>query len=357
MKIVKTILRWALIACIPVALFLQFSHGAETPLFIFAALAVLPVAMWIGESTEHLASRMGPTYGALFNATFGNLAELVIAILAIRAGLIDVVRASLTGSILGNLLFVGGLSMLLGGWNRESQKFNPLTAESQGGQLALASAALLLPTLFYRSGGSANSTLMHEESLGTAIILMLTYCAGLWFTFRTHKHILNPAAEHVEVDDPVGHWSIRKSVGVLLAASALMGVIAEGLVGAVEHVGHQLGLSQVFMGFVVVAIVGNAAEHSTAVMLAMRGRMDVSLNIVMQSSVQVALFVTPLLVFLSFPLGHPLDLVFTTFEMVAVIIGVAILAYLILNGETNWFEGVQLLALYTMIAVAMYFMP
>lgn len=358
MKLAKTIGKWVLFAAIPTALFLQFTHGNPLLLFAFAALAVLPVAAWIGVSTEHLALRMGPTYGALFNATFGNLAEMVIAVLAIRRGLLEVVKASLTGSILGNLLFVLGLAMLLGGWKRESQKFGRLGAESLAGQLILAVAALLMPTLFYYAGGgSRNAFVMHEESIGTAAVLMVTYLAGLWFTFRTHKHILSTPEHDEHPGDPGAQWSVRKSLLVLFGSSALMGVIAEGLVASVEHVGEVIGLNQVFLGFVVVAIVGNAAEHSTAVVLAMRNKMDTAVNIAMQSSVQIALFVTPLLVFLSYPLGHPLDLVFTTFEMVAVILGVAVVAYLVSNGESNWFEGVQLLAVYAIIAVAIFFLP
>lgn len=357
MKAAKKIFGWIFVSIIPVALYMQFTHGPASAVFILSALAVLPVAAWIGMGTEHLASRMGPTYGALFNATFGNFAELAIAIIAVRAGLLDVVKASLTGSILGNLLFVAGLSMLLGGWNRESQKFSTLGAESQAGQLVLAVASLLVPALFFQLANKAHHPeLMHSVSIGTGVILMLSYFLGLLFTLRTHRHILSPKVEHAEgAHENV--WSIRKAVLVLLGSSALMGVVAEGLVHAVSEVGTQWGLNQVFLGFIVIAIVGNAAEHSTAIVLAMKNQMDTALNIAMQSSVQIALFVTPLLVFLSYPLGHPLDLLFTPFEMLAVVLAVAIFAYLVLNGESNWYEGVQLLAVYAVIALALFFLP
>lgn len=355
----KRALSWLLYATIPIALYLQFfTEGKITLQFIFSCAAVLPIAAWIGHSTEHLAHRMGPTYGALFNATFGNFAEMVIAIFAIKAGLVDVVRASLTGSILGNLLFVAGLSMLMGGWRRESQTFNTLAAESQGGQLILAVSGFLVPALFFRVAAQAHHPeLIHQVSMGTAVILLISYAAGLYFSFRTHKHRLNAIGEsHQEIED-LELWSVRKSISMLLAASVLMGVVAEGLVHAAHEAGRAWGMNEVFLGFIVLAIVGNAAEHSTAVVLAMRNQMDTALNISMQSSVQIALFVTPALVFLSYPLGHPLDMIFTPFEILAVGLGVAVFSYLIINGESNWYEGVQLLAVYALIAVALYFLP
>src|SRR5947209_12427683 len=353
----QRLLRWLLYATIPVAIALQFMHGHLVAEFVFACAAVLPLAAWIGVSTEQLAHRVGSTYGALFNATVGNFAEMVIAIFAIRAGLPGVVRASFTGSIVGNLLFVAGLSMLAGGWKHRTRKFNALAAESQAGQLILAVASFLVPALFFRSAASAHQPqLIHQVSVGTAIILIIVYVLGLLFAFKTHKEQLTAVSEVPEMaaDDV---WSLKHAIGLLLFASALMSVVAEGLVEAVGEAGKAWGMNEVFLGFVVLAIVGNAAEHSTAVLLAMRNQMDTALNISMQSSVQIALFVTPLMVFLSYPLGHPLDLIFTPFEMLAVGLGVAIFAYLVMDGETNWYEGIQLLAVYAIIAVAMYFLP
>ncbi|MBV8518250.1 MAG: calcium/proton exchanger [Acidobacteria bacterium] len=353
----KRALTWVSYATIPLALYLQFFATERIVLqFIFSCLAVIPIASWIGHSTEHLAYRMGPTYGALFNATFGNFAEMVIAVFAIRAGLTDVVRASLSGSIVGNLLFVAGLAMLMGGWKRESQSFNDLAAEAQGGQLILAVASAIIPALFFRSAVSArHPELIHEVSRGTAVILLISYAAGLWFSFRTHRHRF--AAANAEDELPADTWPVKKAAGILLGASVLMGIVAEGLVHAVHAAGRAWGMNEVFLGFIVLAIVGNAAEHSTAVVLAMRNQMDTALNISMQSSVQIALFVTPVLVFLSVPLGHPLDLLFTPFEILAITIAVAVFAYLCIDGETNWYEGVQLLAVYGLIAVALYFLP
>jgi Ca2+:H+ antiporter len=358
----KKAFKWVLYATIPAALILPHVYENLVLQFVLSCIAVLPVAAWIGHGTEHLAHRLGPTYGALLNATFGNFAEMVIAVIAIRAGLIDVVRASLAGSILGNLLFVAGLAMLMGGWKRESQKFNKLSAEAQGGQLILAVAGVLVPALFFRSAQQAHHPeLIHQVSIGTSVILLLSYIAGLYFSFKTHKHRLNESANaigdtHEEIEQ---HelWSAKKASLVLLGSSALMALVAEGLVHVVHEAGVAWGLNEVFLGFVVLAIVGNAAEHSTAVVLAMRNQMDTALNISMQSSVQIALFVTPALVFISYPLGHPMDLIFSPFEILAVVLGVAVFAYLIINGETNWYEGVQLLAVYALIAVALYFLP
>lgn len=352
----KRALQFVLYATIPVAIALQFMHGNLVWEFVFASLAVLPLAAWIGASTEQLAHRMGPTYGALFNATFGNFAEFVIAFFAIRAGLPDVVRASFAGSIVGNLLFVGGLSMLAGGWKRTSVKFNALAAESQAGQLILAISAFIVPAVFFRSAIRAGKPgLIHQVSIGTSIVLIVSYALGLYFAFRTHREQLTAVAAAPELPGEV--WSMKRALLVLLGASVLMGVVAEGLVHAVGEAGKAWGMNEIFLGFVVLAIVGNAAEHSTAVLLAVRDQMDTALNISMQSSVQIALFVTPMLVFLSYPLGHPLDLLFTPFEILAVVLGVAIFAFLVMDGETNWYEGIQLLAVYAIIAVAMYFLP
>jgi Ca2+:H+ antiporter len=351
----KRIATWLAYATIPVAVALQFIHGNLVWQFVISCIAVLPLAAWIGVSTEQLAHRMGSTWGALFNATFGNFAEMIIAIFAIRAGLSDVVRASFAGSIVGNILFVAGLSMIAGGLRHETLKFNALAAESQAGQMILAVAAVLVPALFFRSAIRAHHPeLIHPVSIGTAIILLITYFCGLVFSFKTHRTRLQSMSEPSELDEV---WPLRKAIALLAVSSVLMGFVAEGLVHAVGEAGRAWGMNEVFLGFVVLAIVGNAAEHSTAVMLAARNQMDTALNISMQSSVQIALFVTPVMVFLSYPLGHPLDLIFTPFEMLAVGLGVAIFAYLVMDGETNWYEGIQLLAVYAIIAVALYFLP
>jgi Ca2+:H+ antiporter len=353
----KRAVKFLVYATIPAAIAAQFLHAGLVVQFVLSCAAVIPLAAWIGHATEHLAHKMGPTYGALFNATFGNFAEMVIAVFAIRAGLDNVVRASLSGSILGNLLFVAGLSMVAGGWKRDTQKFSALAAESQAGQMILAVSAMVVPALFFRTATQAHHPeLIHAVSVGTSAVLIVSYGLGLWFVFRTHRTRLAGFDEGSQTADGET-WPVSRAVGLLLVASIGMGIVAEGLVHAVGAAGKAWGFNEVFLGFIVLAIVGNAAEHSTAVLLAMRNQMDTALNISMQSSVQIALFVTPLLVFLSYPLGHPLDLIFTPFELLAVVLGVAIFAYLVMDGETNWYEGVQLLAVYTIIAVALYFLP
>jgi Ca2+:H+ antiporter len=353
---VKRAATYVLYATIPIALFLQFTHGNLVWLFVFAGLAILPLAAWIGASTEQLAHRMGSTAGALFNATFGNFAEMVIAFFAIRAGLSDVVRASFSGSIVGNLLFVAGASMVAGGMKYKTLKFNSLAAESQAGQMILAVSAMVVPALFFTSAIRAHKPdLIHPVSVGTSIILLIVYVCGLFFSFKTHREALASETQHETTEEEL--WSLRRAMALLAVASVLTGIVAEGLVGAVHEVGRAWGMNEVFLGFVLLALIGNAAEHSTAVLLAMRNQMDTSLNIAMQSSVQIALFVTPVMVFISYPLGHPLDLLFTPFELLAAGLTVAIFGYLVIDGETNWYEGIQLLAVYAIIAIALYFLP
>src|SRR5258708_6656523 len=233
----KRLLTWLLYATIPIAIGMQFAHASLVWEFVFACAAVIPLAAWIGLSTEQLAHRMGSTYGALFNATFGNFAEMVIAIFAIRAGLPGVVRASFTGSIVGNLLFVAGLSMLVGGWKHPTLKFNALAAESQAGQLILAVASFLVPSLFFRSAQSAHHPeLIHQVSVGTAIILIIVYILGLFFAFKTHREQLTAVTEVPEMaaEDV---WSLKRAIGLLLFASLLMSVVAEGLGDAVGSAG------------------------------------------------------------------------------------------------------------------------
>jgi Ca2+:H+ antiporter len=323
-----------LLACGPVAI-ANLLHWGAMPVFVLSALAIIPLAALIGESTGHLAEHLGPSAGALLNATFGNLAEMIIAILAVRAGLLEVVKASLTGSILGNLLFVGGLSMVVGGFRRESQKFNRLAAEATAGQMVVAIAAFLLPALFFQTGGGqSHPELMHEVSVGTAAVLLVTYACGLWFTFRTHRHLLRGGGH--AAGGAQGTWSVRRAVATLTATSVMMGVVAEGLVGAVEEVGQAFGLNEVFLGVVVLAMIGNAAENSAAIRFAHRDRMDLALNIVTQASVQIALFVTPVLSFRLQPWIRS-----QPFEILSVALAVGTVAYLVLNGETNWFESAQ----------------
>jgi Ca2+:H+ antiporter len=342
-----------------------------TATFVLAALGVIPLAQLMGEATEHLSERTGPTWGGLLNATFGNAAELIIAIIAMTKGLNDIVKASLTGSILGNLLLVAGASMVVGGVGREKQSFSRANAQSSSGLLLLAVAALLLPAIFHNSFRLSDPELVtheHNVSIGTSVILLVVYGLGLLYTLHTHAHLFSHRPPQ-SPEDPagVGHgdsWSVRKSVGLLLAAAVGIGVVAELLVGSAEVMADRLGWNHVFVGVILLAIIGNAAEHSTALMLARRNDMDTAMSITYQSSLQIALFVTPALVLLSTVFvgagmehARHLDLLFTPMEVVAVLLAVLITATLGLDGETNWFEGVLLLALYAVLGIAFFFVP
>jgi Ca2+:H+ antiporter len=342
-----------------------------TATFILAALGVVPLAHLMGESTEHLSERTGPTWGGLLNATFGNAAELIIAIIAMTKGFNEIVKASLTGSILGNLLLVGGASMVVGGWNREKQTFSRANAESSSGLLLLAVAAMLFPAIFHHSFHLIDPKLVeheHRVSVGTSVILLGVYGLGLLFTLRTHAHIFSHAPAQTP-EDPAGlgdkeFWSVRKSIALLVAAAVGVGVVAELLVASAEVMAQRLGWNHVFVGVILLAIIGNAAEHSTALLLARRNDMDTAMTITYQSSLQIALFVTPFLVLLSTAfvaahVGHAthLDLLFTPMEVVAVLLAVLTTAFLGLNGETNWFEGALLLALYAVLGIVFFYIP
>jgi Ca2+:H+ antiporter len=332
---------------------------------------VIPLAHLMGQATEHLSEKTGPTWGGLLNATFGNAAELIIAIIALSKGLTEIVKASLTGSILGNLLLVAGAAMVVGGWKREKQVFSRSSAEVNSGLLALATASMLFPAIFHFTAERMHDVQIHQHersvSMLTSVILLIIYGLGLLFTLRTHAHIFSPRpAESPE--DFRGFsdaWSVRKSVIVLLLASAGIAIVAELLVGSAEQLAKQLGWSHVFVGVILLAIIGNAAEHSTALILAWRDDMDTAMTISYQSSLQIALFVTPLIVLLSaafVALGigsHPkfMDLIFSPMEVVAIVLTVGIVVVLGLNGESNWFEGALLLGLYMILAIAFFYIP
>jgi Ca2+:H+ antiporter len=328
-------------------------------------MAIVPLAGLMGEATEKLAARLGAGVGGLLNATFGNAAELIIAMVALQKGLYDVVKASLTGSIIGNVLLVLGLSMVAGGLRRERQMFDRAAASASSTLLLLAAIALVVPAVFHFVADSAVAhrtiTAQHELalerslSLEIAIVLFVTYVLSLVFTLRTHRHLYTGAAEdhaHEKVD-------VRRAVVTLLVATALIAWMSELLVGAVEETSHRLGLTEVFVGVIVVAVIGNAAEHSTAVLMAMKNKMDLALNIAVGSSIQIALFVAPALVFASWAMGqHPaLDLHFTLMETIAVAMTVAVFALICQDGESHWMEGVMLLAVYLVFGLAFYHLP
>ena len=351
----------SLLIFVPIAIVLEWLvHASPEWIFVTSCLAIIPLAGLMGKATEHLAEHVGEGIGGLLNATFGNAAELIIAIVALRAGLYDVVKASLTGSIIGNILLVFGLSALVGGVKYSTQKFNQTAANIGTTMLTLSAIGLVVPAIFhYLVVGTGAPVSEQELSLEIAFVLIVTYVLSLVFTLKTHKHLY--AGGHGEdADEAIGTegWSTGKSMAVLLGATALVALMSEFLVGAVEATAKSFGMTEVFVGVILVAIIGNAAEHSTAVLMAFKNKMDIAINIAVGSSIQIALFVAPVMVFLSYFIGpKPMDLIFTNFEVLAVTLAVAIMALISQDGESNWMEGVQLLAVYVILGMAFYYLP
>jgi Ca2+:H+ antiporter len=360
----RTPLGWPylLTPLILVAVLLEILGAPATVVFAASALGIIPTAALMGRATEELAARSGPGIGGLLNVTFGNAPELIIALFALGQGLQEVVKASIVGSILGNILLVMGAAMLFGGIGRDKQHFSRTGASIQTSMLMLAAAALLMPAIFELVEGKGlpqpgseaieyGGTVEHL-SIAVAIVLIVTYVFGLFFSLKTHRDIFNPEYE----DEDSWGWTTRNSVIALAIAGVLVGVMSEVLVGSISEASKSIGLSEFFIGVVVVAIVGNAAEHWVAVLAALKNKMDLSVNIAIGSSAQVALFVAPVLVLASFFVGpYPLALVFNGFELGSILLAILIAQYVTQDGESTWFEGVQLLAVYFVFGLAFYF--
>lgn len=341
---------------VPICIVLGETHAAATWVFITACLAILPLAGLMGEGTENLSHHTGPGLGAVISSSFGNAAELILAFMALRAGESDIVKASLTGSIIGNILVVLGLAMLLGGWKRPELKFNRMAAESGSSMLFLAVVALLIPAVYAQVTEHKHPEHMESISLDISFLLILMYIGSLLFTLKSHKHLFAPEGDDAAMEMEHGQvWSVRRSIVVLVLAAVGVGVVAEYLVHAVADAGAAMGLGKVFMGVVVLAIIGNAAENSTAILMAMKGKMDLSLGIALGSSMQISVFVAPTIVILGYLIGKPIDLEFTVMEVAAVMVSVGAVTLLIHDGKTNWFEGLQLLAIYAILAVTFYY--
>ncbi len=347
-----------LLVFVPIAAVLEFTHANPIMIFAASALAIIPLAGWMGRATEHLAEKLGEGIGGLLNATFGNAAELIIALMALRKGLFEVVKASITGSIIGNILLVLGLSIIAGGVKFPRQKFNATAAALGSTMLALSAIALLLPAIFHLIVRNYPAEREQNLSLEIAIVLIIVYVLSLIFSLKTHAHLYVGNMEKEEEEAIGTHgWSQTRSVVTLLVATAFVALMSEFLVGAVEAASHQLGLTEIFVGVILVAIIGNAAEHSTAVLMALKNKMDLAINIAIGSSMQVALFVAPVLVFASYAFGKPMDLHFTILEVVAVVAAVAVMTLIVQDGESNWMEGVLLLAVYIILGLTFYFLP
>src|SRR5947209_2241237 len=345
-----------LLVFVPVAIILDLLHVSPLLIFIASALAIAPLASVLGESTGVLAAYSGPAVGGILSATMGNATEMIIAFFALHAGHINVVKASLSGSIIGNLLLVLGLSLVAGGIRNPVQRFARNTSAMNSTMLMIAVAALVMPAVFNLT---IFGTLQHRNvnlehlSLWTSGVLILLYLLNLLFVFRTHRSVFQ--AQQHETDSP--ETSRGQAIFSLALATGLIAWMSEILVGQIAPVTKALGMTELFVGVIVVALVGNAAENSTAIIMARRNRMDVSMSIATGASTQIALFVAPVLVFLSVAIGHPMTLVFNGFEIAAIVLSVLIVEMISSDGETNWFEGAQLLAVYAIVAVAFYFVP
>ena len=349
-----------LLGFVPVAILLEWlSPENHTAVFVTSVLAILPLAAMIGRATDVLADRLGGGIGGLLNATFGNAAELIIGALALREGLIDLVKASLTGSIIGNVLLVFGAAAFVGGLKHRTQHFNRTAAGLGTTMLLLSVIGLVVPAVFHRiahgSGGSGVELKLDTE---IAVVLFITYCASLVFTLRTHRDLYGVRGDSDDTHRDGHRMSVKRAVIVLFASTAAVAIVSELLVTSVSETARDLGMTNLFVGVVIVALVGNAAEHFSAVVLAADDKMDAAIGIAVGSSTQIALFVAPALIFLSYLIApQPMDLLFTTFELVAIGLSVLSIAFIAHDGETNWMEGVQLLAVYMILSLGFFFLP
>lgn len=340
-----------LLVFVPISIIAEFMHLSETLIFVLAALAIIPLAGLMGEATEEISFYTGPKLGGFLNATFGNATELIISFFALKQGLFDVVKASIAGSVIGNILLVLGASMLFGGLKFKTQNFNKKIIDNSSSMLLFAVIGLIIPAIFTHTVRPELLNTQYEGlSVIVAIIMFTIYILSLVFSFFTHKDIYKV---EVEEEGETAKWSLKKSILVLAVATILIAIESEFLVGAVEPMTQSLGLSEFFVGIIIIPIIGNAAEHSTAVVMSLKNKMDVAVEIAIGSSLQIILFVAPVLIFLSL-LFTPMSIVFNVFELVALIVSVLIANKVANDGESNWLEGVQLLAVYIIIAASFF---
>jgi Ca2+:H+ antiporter len=382
---IKNIIFYGFLGFIPVSIAAQFLGWGDLIVFVTAALAIIPLAGWMGTATEEIAVVLGPSLGGLMNATFGNATELIIAVFALRAGLVNVVKSSITGSIIGNLLLVMGLAMLLGGLKFKEQTFQPTIARLNASAMNVAVIAILLPTAVDFTSSGIAEPVLQKLSIAVAVVLMLVYGLTLLFSMKTHSYLYdvgiaaediepegwaieaeansgNETKAHADKADSNGHGEVHKPnltlwIGVLIAATLVVAVESEFLVGTLEVASKQLGLSELFTGVIILPVIGNAAEHATAVTVALKNKMDLSLTVAVGSSMQIALFVGPLLVIIGALMGQPMDLDFNNFELLSVLVAVLVANSISADGKSNWLEGTLLLATYVVISLSFYFHP
>jgi Ca2+:H+ antiporter len=352
-------LKWLLVF-VPITALLEFYvHPSELILFTSAALAIIPIAALMGEATENLATKTGATIGGLLNATFGNATELIIAFFALKAGKIDVVKASITGSMIANMLLVLGLALFLGGLKYKKQIFNKEAAGALSSLLLIVMIAFLVPAIFdfteKAEGIAPAQALISDEkfSLAAAVILIGLYLCNLIFSLVTHKDLLSASDDHHEGES----WTVKRGVITLLCCTLAVAWLAEVLVGSLEGFSHQLGLTEVFAGLIIIPIIGNAAEHAASV-FAMKNKLDLAIQIALGATIQIALLVAPILVIASYLIGNPMDLVIhRPLELVGLFGATFITASVARDGETNWLEGAMLLGVYLLLALAFFFLP
>jgi Ca2+:H+ antiporter len=344
----------------PISIVLEFVHADHIVIFVIASIALIPLAKLIGDSTEHLSLHYGPTLGSLLNVTFGNAAEIIIAIVAINAGLIDLVKASITGAIIGNILLIFGLSIMVGGFRYKEQFFSQENIGLQSSMLFLAIVGLAIPTILANTLNVKGANVQILSDI-LAILLLAVYVGGIIFTFFTHKHLFYTET-HTEIhkkDLEEGHsnivWSKKKSFLYLGLSMAGVIAVSEILVGSVESTAEQFGFGELFVGAIIIGIVGNAAEHSSAIVLARKGKIELSIGIAAGSGTQIALFVVPILVLAGVIMNQQFSLVFTLFELAAIFLAALILNLIARDGKSNWFEGILLIFVYVIIAIGFYF--
>jgi Ca2+:H+ antiporter len=367
LKFTKPSIIYFFLVFVPISVILDLVHADHIIIFIIAVIALIPLAKLIGDSTEHLSTHYGSTLGSLLNVTFGNAAEIIIAVVAINAGLIDLVKASITGAILGNIMLIFGLSMIAGGIRKKEQLFSRENAGLQSTMIFLAIIGLAIPTVLsstiLKPAEIENQLKIQFLSDALAIILLSVYIAGIVFTFFTHKHLfVSPQMEEENNNHNIDtttittkHWDKKRAFFMLAISMVGVVVISEILVGSVEETSKQFGFGELFVGAIIIGIVGNAAEHSSAIILARKGKIDLSIGIAAGSGTQIALFVVPILVIFGIILNQPFTLEFTIYELVTLFLAAIILNLIAHDGRSNWFEGVMLIAVYIIIAIGFYF--
>jgi Ca2+:H+ antiporter len=354
-----------LLLFVPISIAAHFLEWGSAVVFITSCIAIVPLAAWMGTATEEIAVVAGPTLGGLLNATFGNATELIIALIALNAGLVSVVKATITGSIIGNLLLVMGLSMLLGGLRYKEQDFQPIVARVNASSMNLAVIAILLPTAMDATSVGLSEVTIQRLSIAVAVVLILVYGLTLLFSMKTHSYLFdvgmadmeNLAESNLAPEEPEHKPNLWLWVGVLLVVTLFVAGESELLVDTLEEATSELGLSALFTGVILLPVIGNAAEHATAVTVALKNKMDLSVSVAVGSSMQIALFVAPVLVLAGWLMGKPMDLNFNAFELVAVVVSVLIANSISSDGKSNWLEGTLLLATYLVLGFAFFFHP